>query len=157
MAGAWARPPRRGTWRLTCGSHTGRGRCSRAAPAAAPRPCRHPPRCSPAPAHRRPAAPAASWPQPRLCRGEPPGCAATPPRRVCREPAPGPGAGRSLRSVRAVSSPHRERYGAMQKRLWLLQLLRLYRRRSASVSTSNPSKASHSLNGRTRSNHISES
>lgn len=47
------------------------------------------------------------------------------PRRLCCEPAPGPGAGRSLRSARAVSSPHRGRYRAVLKPLRLLQLLRL--------------------------------
>lgn len=69
--------------------------------------------------------------QRRQHRGPGPACAAgshraaVPPRRVCRKPAPEPGAGRSLRSAPAVPSPHGGRYRAMLKRLRLLQLLRL--------------------------------
>lgn len=68
---------------LTCssGNRRGCGRCCRAAPAAAPHPHRRPPRCSPAPARRRPAAPATSRPNP------PP---RTRPLRVLRSPFPAP-------------------------------------------------------------------
>lgn len=98
-AGQTQRPPvpagRGGERPLTCrsGTRTGCGRCCRAAPAAAPRPRRRPPRCSPAPAHRHPAARATSRPTPPpVPRGtRPPAAArAAPQPRRCGPPAPGP-------------------------------------------------------------------
>lgn len=90
---------------LTCGSGSRRGcgRCCRAAPAAAPLRCR-PPRCSPVPARRRPAVPAASRARARARARHPPRLSRrrSPPLRPGGEGAGGPRGCASARCARPV-------------------------------------------------------